>query len=49
MSENSFGSLVPARGYFYLKGLIDFIFALMLLPFALPVMAVVAVADPARQ
>jgi lipopolysaccharide/colanic/teichoic acid biosynthesis glycosyltransferase len=43
LSENSFGSLVPAIGYFYLKGLIDFIFALMLLPFALPVMAVVAV------
>jgi len=43
LSENSFGSLVPAIGYFYLKGLIDFVFALMLLPFALPVMAVVAV------
>jgi len=43
LSENSFGSLVPAIGYFYLKGLIDFVLALMLLPFALPVMAVVAV------
>ena len=49
LSENSFGSLLPARGYFYLKGLVDFLFALLLLPFALPVMAVVAVADPARQ
>ena len=29
LSENSFGSLVPAIGYFYLKGLIDFVFALM--------------------
>src|SRR5438105_8460807 len=44
LSENSFGSLVPARGYFYLKSLIDFVFALLLLPIALPVMAVVAVA-----
>jgi lipopolysaccharide/colanic/teichoic acid biosynthesis glycosyltransferase len=44
LSENSFGSLVPALGYFYLKSLIDFLFALMLLPVVLPLMAVVAVA-----
>src|SRR5947209_3325945 len=44
LSENSFGSLVPALGYFYLKSFIDFIFALVLLPFALPLMAVVALA-----
>jgi lipopolysaccharide/colanic/teichoic acid biosynthesis glycosyltransferase len=44
LSENSFGSLVPARGYFYLKGLIDFAVALLLLPMALPVMAAVAIA-----
>ena len=44
LSENSFGSLVPALGYFYLKGLADFIFALILLPFVLPLMAIVAVA-----
>jgi lipopolysaccharide/colanic/teichoic acid biosynthesis glycosyltransferase len=44
LSENSFGSLVPALGYFYLKGLIDFLFALLLLPLVLPLMAVVAVA-----
>jgi lipopolysaccharide/colanic/teichoic acid biosynthesis glycosyltransferase len=44
LSENSFGSLLPARGYFYLKGLVDFIVALLLLPFALPVMALVAIA-----
>jgi lipopolysaccharide/colanic/teichoic acid biosynthesis glycosyltransferase len=43
LSENSFGSLVPAIGYFYLKGLIDFAFAIMLLPFVVPLMAVVAV------
>jgi lipopolysaccharide/colanic/teichoic acid biosynthesis glycosyltransferase len=43
LSENSFGSLVPAIGYFYLKGLVDFAFALVLLPLVLPVMAVVAV------
>jgi lipopolysaccharide/colanic/teichoic acid biosynthesis glycosyltransferase len=44
LSENSFGSLVPAIGYFYLKALGDFLFALMLLPLVLPLMAVVGVA-----
>jgi lipopolysaccharide/colanic/teichoic acid biosynthesis glycosyltransferase len=44
LSENSFGSLVPAIGYFYLKGLIDFVFALVLLPLVLPLMVVVAAA-----
>jgi len=44
LSENSFGSLVPARGYFHLKGLIDFVFALALLPIVLPVMGVIALA-----
>jgi lipopolysaccharide/colanic/teichoic acid biosynthesis glycosyltransferase len=42
LSENSFGSLLPARGYFHLKGLIDFLFAVAILPIVLPVMAVVA-------
>jgi lipopolysaccharide/colanic/teichoic acid biosynthesis glycosyltransferase len=44
LSENSFGSLLPARGYFHLKGLIDFLCALAMLPVALPVMAACAVA-----
>jgi lipopolysaccharide/colanic/teichoic acid biosynthesis glycosyltransferase len=44
LSENSFGSLVPVRGYFYLKGLIDFVVAVALLPLFLPVMAVIAIA-----
>ncbi|MBA3526609.1 MAG: sugar transferase [Sphingomonas sp.] len=44
LSENSFGSLLPARGYFYLKGLIDFLFAVMVLPLVLPLMALVALA-----
>jgi lipopolysaccharide/colanic/teichoic acid biosynthesis glycosyltransferase len=44
LSENSFGSLVPARGYFHLKGLIDFIFALVLLPIAIPLMVAIAIA-----
>ena len=44
LSENSFGSLLPARGYFYLKGLGDFLFALLVLPLALPIMAVSALA-----
>lgn len=44
ISENSFGSLIPARGYFHLKTLAGLIFSLILLPVALPLMAVVAVA-----
>ena len=44
LSENSFGSLLPARGYFHLKGLADFLTAFAVLPVALPVMAAVAVA-----
>jgi lipopolysaccharide/colanic/teichoic acid biosynthesis glycosyltransferase len=44
LSENSFGSLLPARGYFYLKGLADFLFAVVLLPIALPVMGAIAIA-----
>jgi lipopolysaccharide/colanic/teichoic acid biosynthesis glycosyltransferase len=44
LSENSFGSLLPARGYFYLKGLIDFAFALLILPLALPFMLIIALA-----
>jgi lipopolysaccharide/colanic/teichoic acid biosynthesis glycosyltransferase len=44
LSENSFGSLLPARGYFYLKTVLDFLAAALLLPFALPVMAVSAIA-----
>jgi len=44
LSENSFGSLVPARGYFYLKGLIDFASALILLPLMLPLMLAIAAA-----
>jgi len=44
LSENSFGSLLPARGYFHLKGLIDFLFAVLILPLALPLMAICAIA-----
>lgn len=44
LSDNSFGSLMPARGYFYLKGLIDFLAALILLPLSLPLMLIIAVA-----
>jgi lipopolysaccharide/colanic/teichoic acid biosynthesis glycosyltransferase len=44
LSENSFGSLLPARGYFHLKSLGDFLFAVVLLPLALPVMAMAALA-----
>ncbi len=44
LSENSFGSLLPARGYFHFKALVDFMVAVALLPVVLPLMAVVAVA-----
>ncbi len=44
LSENSFGSLVPARGYFHLKTALDTMFALAVLPFVLPVIAVGAIA-----
>ena len=32
LSENSFGSLMPARGYFHLKSVIDFLSALVRSP-----------------
>ena len=44
LSENSFGSLVPARGYFYLKALLDWIFALMILPVVTPILLLAALA-----
>jgi lipopolysaccharide/colanic/teichoic acid biosynthesis glycosyltransferase len=44
LSENSFGSLVPARGYFHLKSLADFLLAVAALAFVLPVMAAAAIA-----
>ena len=44
LSENSFGSLVPARGYFHLKSLADLTLALAVLPLVLPLLAVIALA-----
>lgn len=44
LSENSFGSLVPAIGYFYLKGLADFLLAVLILPLVLPLMMLIALA-----
>ena len=44
LSENSFGSLVPARGYFHLKSLGDLVLALIVLPFAIPVLGAIALA-----
>ena len=49
LSDNSFGMLVPARGYFYLKTVADFGAALVLLPVLLPVMLVAAVAIAAER
>ena len=44
LSENSFGLLVPAKGYFHLKELLDWLFAAAMLPFALPLMLGAAIA-----
>ena len=44
ISENSFGSLLPARGWFHLKGVADLLFALAVLPLVTIVALVVAVA-----
>ena len=44
LSENSFGSLAPARAYMAVKHLADFLLALAFLPIALPVMAACAIA-----
>ncbi|MCY7338436.1 MAG: sugar transferase [Sphingomonas bacterium] len=44
LSENSFGSLIPARGYFHLKALIDFLAALVLVPVLIVPMVAVALA-----
>jgi lipopolysaccharide/colanic/teichoic acid biosynthesis glycosyltransferase len=44
LSENSFGSLVPARAYFHLKSAADFALALAVLPFLLPVLGAIALA-----
>jgi lipopolysaccharide/colanic/teichoic acid biosynthesis glycosyltransferase len=44
LSENSFGSLAPARAYMAVKHLGDFLFAAVLLPLALPAMLACATA-----
>jgi lipopolysaccharide/colanic/teichoic acid biosynthesis glycosyltransferase len=44
LSENSFGSLVPARAYSAIKHAGDWVAALLILPVALPVMAACALA-----
>jgi lipopolysaccharide/colanic/teichoic acid biosynthesis glycosyltransferase len=44
LSENSFGSLVPARAYFHFKSAADLALALAVLPVLLPVLAAIAIA-----
>ena len=44
LSENNFGSLVPMRGYFYLKSFLDFMLAFFCLPLVLPLAAAIAIA-----
>jgi len=43
LSENSFGMLIPGRGYFYLKSLADWVAALIVAPFVLPVIVIVSI------
>ena len=43
LSENSFGMLIPGRGYFHLKSLADWAAALIVAPFALPVIVIVSI------
>ena len=42
LSENNFGMLIPGRGYFYLKMLVDFGTAVLVAPVALPLVLIVA-------
>lgn len=44
LSENNFGSLIPARGYFHLKSVIDFLAALTLVPLIMFPMLLIAAA-----
>ena len=44
LSENSFGSLLPARGYFHLKTVIDWLAVVAALPLILPLMLVASLA-----
>ncbi len=44
LSENSFGSLVPARGYYHFKAVADWLVAVAMLPLVLPLLAVMALA-----
>ena len=42
LSENSFGMLIPGRGYFYLKSLVDWVAALVVAPLVIPVILIVS-------
>ena len=44
LSENSFGSLLPARGYFHLKSAADFLAALLLVPVLIVPMLLIGIA-----
>jgi lipopolysaccharide/colanic/teichoic acid biosynthesis glycosyltransferase len=44
LSENSFGSLLPASGYFHFKALADFLVALLALPIVLPLSLAIGLA-----
>ena len=44
ISENSFGSLVPARGYFHFKVMLDLLTALLVLPLLLPALLLIGLA-----
>ena len=44
LSENSFGNLMPARGYFHMKAVLDFLVALVLLPILLVPLILIGIA-----
>ena len=44
LSDLGFEALLPHRTYFFVKGLIDFVFAALILPLALPVIGIAAIA-----
>ena len=49
ISENNFGSLVPARAYFHLKEVADLLFSILVLPLIIPILGAAALAVAAQR
>ena len=49
ISENSFGSLVPARAYFHFKEVADLLFSILVLPLIMPIVGAAALAVAAQR